>query len=179
MGTCFFLLISSFFVIIVTHFHGVWILIALCIFSCFGLPVLLVLLFSFLFFFRLRPSTFLWHNEILEIFFNPFLLSLYDYAVVLYHNCIARFLLFFISVRRMIWGYIVFGDPVRQAVWLSFRLYLFVHSFMGVLVQNIDIFKELTPRLRTYELCDQGKNKIKLPNPRQTKHLTLSYKNYL
>ena len=51
-------------------------------------------------------------------------------------------------------------------------------SLKGVLARKIDIFKELTPRSRTYELRGPGEKKKKWPNPRQT-HLTESYKNYI
>ena len=47
---------------------------------------------------------------------------------------------------------------------------------MGVYVEKIDIFKELTPHSRTYELRDHGK---KNNETKANKHLTLSYKNYL
>ena len=50
---------------------------------------------------------------------------------------------------------------------------LYTILLRGGLSKKIDVFKELTPRLRTYELRGQGK-KIKT-----NKHLTLSYKNDL
>ena len=47
-----------------------------------------------------------------------------------------------------------------------------------VFTEKIDIFKELTPRSRTYELRDQGKKK-EMTKIKTNKHLTLSYKNCL
>ena len=43
--------------------------------------------------------------------------------------------------------------------------------------EKIDIFKELSPRSRTYKLCGQGKKKVN--EYKTNKHLILSYKNYL
>ena len=51
-------------------------------------------------------------------------------------------------------------------------------AIKGVLVQKIDIFKELTPRSRTYKLRGQGKKK-EMTKSKTNKHLTLSYKIYL
>ena len=51
------------------------------------------------------------------------------------------------------------------------------HWIKGTYVEKKStFFKELTPRLRTYELRGQGK---KITNIKTNKHLTLSYKNYL
>ena len=55
------------------------------------------------------------------------------------------------------------------------KLLVVCPQFKGVLVQKIDIFKELTPRSRTYELCSQGKEKKKYYQiqDRQTPHTVL------
>ena len=45
-------------------------------------------------------------------------------------------------------------------------------------MEKFKIFKELTPRLRTYEPRGQGKKKA-YTKSKTNKHLTLSYKNYL
>ena len=55
---------------------------------------------------------------------------------------------------------------------MEFSLFLILK---GVLYQKIDIFKELAPRSRTYELRGQGKKKEKYQIT-TNKHLTLSYK---
>ena len=49
----------------------------------------------------------------------------------------------------------------------------------GDVVVKIDVFKELTPRSRTYELRSQGGEKKSSAESKTNKHLTPSYKNYL